>query len=445
MRILIAGGGTGDAIVYYAEMCTRFVRNGFPYACGGVDGFEIYHVDLSEVSISIAKERLKVRGLEGAPVFFIQGSLLDLSSPSGRLRLNLPSDILFDYINTSGVLHHLSSPPQGLSALKSVLTDGGSMFVMVYGEHGRTGVYDLQQSVRSLVDTVADPQSCITIVKQFISAMPPTHRLSSTIRSWMMGAEKMEDVGIYREDSEIYDIFCHSQDKAYNVESVFEFIYEGGEGELAMASWQSEVVYDPSTFYGHSQFFLDLFAPLEKSVKKFALAEKAAGSLHSKHSFLLTKDSSKKFPQGTYIGRPWNPAFDEVFASEVLCTSLEESILDYERSMWDDRFQTGWIHDESAMCRFSFDVAAAGRGFDIVETLHCSVLRVVSLLDCKRTVADVVNEVVRLEGLGSDHWWMSRGFRVVYDMALTLQKNGLIVPLPGGNGEKIENNIGGEL
>jgi len=51
----------------------------------------------------------------------------------------------FDFINCCGVLHHLAVPEQGLDALLSQLRPGGAMNLMVYGEIGRTAVYQIQE------------------------------------------------------------------------------------------------------------------------------------------------------------------------------------------------------------------------------------------------------------------------------------------------------------
>ena len=55
---------------------------------------------------------------------------------------------LFDYINCSGVLHHLVEPEAGARALASVLAPHGALGVMVYGELGRIGVYHAQDMLR---------------------------------------------------------------------------------------------------------------------------------------------------------------------------------------------------------------------------------------------------------------------------------------------------------
>ena len=45
-------------------------------------------------------------------------------------------------------MHHLEDPDAGLRALLSVLKDGGALGIMVYGQYGRTGVYQMQETLR---------------------------------------------------------------------------------------------------------------------------------------------------------------------------------------------------------------------------------------------------------------------------------------------------------
>ena len=51
----------------------------------------------------------------------------------------------FDFILSTGVVHHLKSPALGLASLSQALAPHGGMFIMVYGKYGRTGVYPLQE------------------------------------------------------------------------------------------------------------------------------------------------------------------------------------------------------------------------------------------------------------------------------------------------------------
>ena len=80
-RILVAGGGTGDALIQLAQTLTS----------AGKD-YEITYIDLSEASRKIAEGRAKVRGLKG--ITFLTGSLLDAAKYGP-----------FDYIDCLSLIH----------------------------------------------------------------------------------------------------------------------------------------------------------------------------------------------------------------------------------------------------------------------------------------------------------------------------------------------------
>ncbi len=61
---------------------------------------------------------------------------------------NLPFRQPFDYIFSIGVLHHLPSPKKGFDALLSVLKNGGSISVWVYGKEGNFLVRTVGSFVR---------------------------------------------------------------------------------------------------------------------------------------------------------------------------------------------------------------------------------------------------------------------------------------------------------
>ena len=99
LRVLVAGCGTGDAIVALVRQLDLWAP-----------GSQVVAVERSSASLAIARQR--VEGLRntgydiaGVNVTLIHGSLLDLSSLSvGQ----------FDVVECSGVLHHLQDPVAGL-------------------------------------------------------------------------------------------------------------------------------------------------------------------------------------------------------------------------------------------------------------------------------------------------------------------------------------------
>ena len=111
--VLIAGCGTGLST-------TEFARH--------ARGARILAIDLSLASLSYAKRMAKNLGLTN--IEFAQADIMKLSS-IGRD---------FDFIDASGVLHHLGDPWAGWRVLLSLLRPGGAMEVGLYSEQGRRNV-----------------------------------------------------------------------------------------------------------------------------------------------------------------------------------------------------------------------------------------------------------------------------------------------------------------
>ncbi len=113
LDVLIAGCGTGLSTTELA----RHAR-----------GARLLAIDLSLASLSYAKRMAQSLGL--ANIEFAQADIMKLGSV-GRD---------FDFIDASGVLHHLSDPWAGWRVLLSLLRLGGSMEVGLYSERGRRNV-----------------------------------------------------------------------------------------------------------------------------------------------------------------------------------------------------------------------------------------------------------------------------------------------------------------
>ncbi|MFO1242697.1 MAG: class I SAM-dependent methyltransferase [Rickettsiales bacterium] len=240
-RILVAGGGTGDTTIYTAEQY-------------GTLGAEVVHVDLSKASIAIAKERAEIRGLKNN-ITFLHASLLDIP------KMGLGK---FDYINCSGVLHHLNDPEEGLASLTSVLSPEGVMCLMVYGKYGRLGVYPLQDALRTMLRNVDSRAKKIKMTRDLLSNLP--------LGNWFMFAQKMfrEDLAT---DSGIFDLLLHPQDRAYTIPELYEFVASAGLKSISLQHpfTSGARIYDPSHFILNEalQSEIESLTPIEKQ----ALAE----------------------------------------------------------------------------------------------------------------------------------------------------------------------------
>jgi len=196
-RVLVAGGGTGDATVHLAEQLAA-----------GKSAGEVIHLDISAASNDIAQRRIEKLGLKN--VRFVQGSLLDLAE------MGLGD---FDYIDCTGVLHHLEEPLAGVKVLRSVLKHDGGMSIMLYGELGRIGVYHLQEMIRMLRLPENSLEDLIGIARDLVGKLPRSNWL---LRSrWIQLSDRLDD-------NEIVDLLLHVRDRAYRVSEVFDLMEAAG-------------------------------------------------------------------------------------------------------------------------------------------------------------------------------------------------------------------------
>jgi len=208
LRALVAGGGTGDALIQLAQTLSSA---GKPY--------EITYLDLSKAAREIAEARAEVRALSG--IKFKTGSLLD-APDLGR----------FDYIDCCGVLHHLPEPDAGFLALRQALAEGGGLGMMVYAPYGRSGVYPLQEGFNAVFGALA-PKEKLAAARKVFDKLPDDHPFC---RNRLLVDHNDNDAGFY-------DLLLHSQDRAYGVDDLIGALERAG---LELVSFVHPALYDLS-------------------------------------------------------------------------------------------------------------------------------------------------------------------------------------------------------
>jgi SAM-dependent methyltransferase len=251
-RALVAGGGTGDACIMLAQQLAD-------RSCPG----EVVYLDLSQASRAICEGRAKARGLRNLQ--FLTGSLLDLPT------MNIGQ---FDYIDCTGVLHHLPDPSAGMKALASVLQPDGGIGVMLYGQYGRTGVYPLQEILRTLAPRSMATEDRIAMAKRLIRFLPTTNlfRRNPYLNDHVTGG-----------DAGLYDLLLHSVDRAYTVPEIGTLASDAG---LRVVAFLEPVRYEPATYM--SDPVIARQASSLPLVERAAFAERLAGNLRT-HVFYATR------------------------------------------------------------------------------------------------------------------------------------------------------------
>ena len=253
-RVLVAGCGTGDSVIWLAYQLRDTQA-------------EIVAIDLSAASLEVAQARARIRGLTN--IHWINGSLLDMPSFGvGK----------FDYITCLGVLHHLPDPAKGLTALESVLADGGAMAIMLYGAIGRSHIYAMQNLLRNLSIGLDAPGERLAFTRNVVANLPATNRFR--VKEGMTNIERH----YLSDDTNFWDTLLHEQDRAYSASEVREFLAAAG------LFLQTFTTYQGAGAITNLQYDLDLYIDDDlqrerlKSLLPLAerqnLAEELDGSLY---------------------------------------------------------------------------------------------------------------------------------------------------------------------
>jgi SAM-dependent methyltransferase len=211
LKALVAGGGTGDALIQLAQVLTSA---GKPY--------HITYLDLSMASRKIAEARAAARGLTG--ITFLTGSLLDA-----------PDFGHFDYIDCCGVLHHLPDPQAGFDALAAALAPQGGLGLMVYAPFGRSGVYPLQEAFGAVL--TGSERDRLRRARAIFERIPEGHPFK---RNAQLSDHRASDAGFY-------DLLLHSQDRPFRIGELLDVLDRAG---LTMTGSPQAHLYDPLPILG---------------------------------------------------------------------------------------------------------------------------------------------------------------------------------------------------
>lgn len=287
-RVLVAGGGTGDTTIFLAEQL-RDTNAG------------IVHLDFSNASIAIAQQRAAIRGLSN--IRWIHDSLLNLP------HLDVGK---FDYINCVGVLHHLADPDAGLLAMREVLKESGAMGLMVYATYGRTGVYQMQSLMQMVNGDEHAHAQQIDRTQQMLGCLPPTN--------WFKRGESL--YGDHRNgDAGIYDLLLHSQDRAYTVGELYEWLVDRHGLNIELTDVErGRSSYLPHLLMGTNPPSVLAAIRAMPLRRQYQIAELFNGRVQT-HSFYLTRNASCKAAYGDSDGIPFlfhepvtGPELADVFA-----------------------------------------------------------------------------------------------------------------------------------
>lgn len=260
LRVLVAGGGTGDSAIFLAQQLANLEKLGMP-AC------EVVYLDQSEKAREICEARAKVRGLDN--LRYVIASIHDIP------KLDLGE---FDIINCLGVLHHMDDPLSGLKALTEVMAPGGGLALMVYGTYGRMGIYPMQDAMRLLTPAGTTVEK-LPMARKLFKQVPRTHLLR---RSLYFSRQDIVD------DNEFVDMFLTPRDRSYTVKELLDWV---DDADLAVTSMLPPRAYDPVAMLEDDE--LKERAAALPAHQKWILADHLACEQANHSFFAVAKDRAE--------------------------------------------------------------------------------------------------------------------------------------------------------
>lgn len=181
-------------------------------------------IDINRVGLEECRNQVQQRGLTNVRVAEVDLMTLEgLEVPEGG----------FDVIYSSGVLHHMSNPEQGLAKLKSVLAPHGVIALMVYATHGRQPLYRLINATKLLVPG-----------ESFDDKMPATRELAKFCSETVLESTPWDHVPDTN-DVEFVDLCLNANETSYSIESMWQLLASAGMRFLRWSipdQWSTDVL-----------------------------------------------------------------------------------------------------------------------------------------------------------------------------------------------------------
>jgi SAM-dependent methyltransferase len=155
----------------------------------------------------------------------------------------------FDLIVSTGVLHHMAEPKQGMQALAGCLRPDGVAAIMLYARYGRIGVEILQSVFRDL--GLTQDEASLVVVKETITSLPQDHPLRGYLA---MAPDLWFDAGLV-------DTFLHGRDRSYTVDDCLDLVASTG---LIFQEWFLKSPYYPPEPSGGGLFAAVAALPRER-------------------------------------------------------------------------------------------------------------------------------------------------------------------------------------
>jgi SAM-dependent methyltransferase len=258
--ILVAGCGTIQA----AHYALRWPRA------------QVVGIDVSAAAVAFTQELKTKHRLENLQVRQLP---VERAADLGRC---------FEYVVSTGVLHHLADPDAGLSALREVLEPGGAVHLMLYAPYGRAGVYVLQEYCRRL--GIGWSEADVRDLAATLKALPPDHPIVRLLRTSPDFADK----------AGLADALLHPSDRAYTVDRTMAFLERAG---LHFGRWIRQAPYLPECGAVAATPHRPLLDRLTLR-ERFAAMELFRGTM-ARHNFVAYRNGTSAPDTPSFEGDAW--------------------------------------------------------------------------------------------------------------------------------------------
>ena len=222
LSILVAGCGSDQAAILAK--------------CNPIHNF--VGIDISAASLAHQKKLIKKHKIKN----------LSLICDDFR---NVKISEKFNYIISTGVIHHLDEPGSALNFFEKNLTDDGVLYLMVYGDQQSEGIKGLKNIFKKL--EFEQNSSSIRNIKLLTEKLKKDH--PATIFS-----KYFKDIN---QDTGIVDTFLHPKEKFYSIK---ELILSLGQNNLILKNFVN------GRIASLSKYFIDN-EDIEKKIRNFTIEE----------------------------------------------------------------------------------------------------------------------------------------------------------------------------
>lgn len=179
-------------------------------------------VDVNRVALRDSSEQAAQRGLKNAS--FAECDLMTLEgleTPAGG----------FDVIVSSGVLHHLQDPGEGLARLREHLAPHGMLSLMIYGKHGR----DPLMRAAAAIDRLFPADTPVA------ERLPLARETATVAADHVLGGTRFADTAQV-DDVELVDRLLNVNETSYDAAAVRSLLAGAG---LRRLRWAEPADWDP--------------------------------------------------------------------------------------------------------------------------------------------------------------------------------------------------------